>query len=425
MKKVQTVAEYVEKIMNKTDDGNKLYLFRGEDNRYERTLPTLYRNEPLMHDSSHYYKMLLSEIGKANYADNSELASSMAELQHYGAKSNLLDVTTNALVALHFALGKVNNKGNDGVVKIYSVKKENIKFDTGHTIALKMATNFMEIEEIWKFYSACEKIKKEIYIKASDLEYCSTEWLLDKSNSSTKDSVKSSVETIIKFMEKLNQIAKTREKLSLPFKIYSDLRSTQFFYSSKSNERIRRQSGAFISPPILDRGDREKIIADIKKIMQREKNFWSDIEYNAPKEEELWDLINRVKNDGYLMNNIDVGTIKKSSYEMEPLAEKFFEILKRIDSLAPNSREKFENIYYEAYLGSMLTEVDKKIKEELECVEICIDRGKISNFKRELKKLGIDSGTIYPDIENISDSILSSSRRIVRDKLYSLWGEEK
>lgn len=389
---VTTTNQYIEAIKKLASDRDKLYLFRGEPKRFQHTLPTLYRNEALLYAPTYYYRMLLSEIGKSNYATNTDLSSSMAELQHYGAKSNLLDVTTNALVALHFALGKDEYKDERGGVKVYAVKKEKIKFDTGHTIALKLATNFMDLKEIWKFYRACEKIRRIYHdVDAIHLDIEMLNHVKKKGDCDVE-----SIDTILNFMEKLTQIAKTRERYCQPLRVYEDLRKTHFFYGSKNTERIRRQSGAFIAPPILDRGEDQTLAKALQRSLEKEEIF-----------------INQL-----YRNNVDNFKPEK---EVSKLNQKFLKLFENKALLNIEDMEKIRDMYYKAYLEDMLSRIDQQIVSELDCTEIFINKEKLGALKRDLKMLGIDSGTVFPDVENISDSIIpTSSTQTAHDDLRAI-----
>lgn len=396
--KIYNISQYIEAIKKQASDKDMLYIFRGEPKEFQYTLPTLYRNESLLYAPAYYYRMLLSEIGKSNYATNTDLSSSMAELQHYGAKSNLLDVTTNALVALHFALGKGEDR-DEGIVKIYSVKKEKIKFDTGHTIALKLATSFMDLEEIWNFYRACEKIRR-IYHNVDNI-HLDTEMLSYEKKKGGSDA--ESIDTILNFMEKLTQIAKTRERYCQPLRVYEDLRKAHFFYGSKNTERIRRQSGAFIAPPILDRGEDKAIAKTLRELLKNDEMDISQLYHN----------------------NVDKFKNSNSKEKLSEIDQKFFRLFENKDTLNIEDMEKVRDIYYKAYLDDMLSRINRQIISELDCKEIVINKKNFVELKRDLKMLGIDSGTVFPDVENISDSIIpSSSMKTSRGDLRAIYEGE-
>ncbi|MCH5358526.1 FRG domain-containing protein, partial [Limosilactobacillus reuteri] len=278
-KAITSVSEFITEIERHYSDG-KEYFFRGESKDYVTIIPNLYR-EPtwLIKDSTDYYKRLSIELGLKN-TDSISVIDQMATLQHYGAKSRLLDITSNALIALFFAVENTAEEKN-GIVRVFNGK---VFFDSGHTIAAKTAANFMDISLIKNFYKYCHDfLNSQEFLKniREAIIQCSTygnglKWSNDLNNvepypinnsanviaelrhMTTSEMMKKMPSfDLIDFMEKLNQITKTRERLNKPLAIFFDMHLPQIYLSTFSNDRIKRQQGAFITPPILGGGDRD------------------------------------------------------------------------------------------------------------------------------------------------------------------------
>lgn len=237
------------------------YYFRGESNDHPLQIPSLYLEKNLTEKGSeYYYRILLSELGREDYQENTSLVRLISELQHYGAKTRMLDVTKNPLIALYFAVEKHNDK--PGYIYIYSNDKENEKFDTGHTIAIKSALNFMPQEKINEFlFSASELIEK---IKAKFKQHSNYRNLsIDEIKEELKEELKkdgqlkSHYSHIKSFIDLLNQRARVRETLNRPFEIYEDLNKAHIVIPSKTTDRIRQQQGAFIYPKFVNTDDKK------------------------------------------------------------------------------------------------------------------------------------------------------------------------
>ncbi len=103
-KEVQEVQKILWEITEKSRQGN--YIYRGEQEHYRKISSTLYREyendiNPKHFDIEIAQKEMLEEVRKyKNFTDETGI---LAELQHYGGKTNLIDFTTNYLIALFFA----------------------------------------------------------------------------------------------------------------------------------------------------------------------------------------------------------------------------------------------------------------------------------------------------------------------------------
>ena len=104
------------------------FYFRGESSYHKFRTPSLYLQENLtMEGSEYYYRSLINELGRDDYQENTSLVRLMSELQHYGAKTRMLDITKNPLIALYFAVEKDDDE--PGFVFIYKSDIDNEKFD--------------------------------------------------------------------------------------------------------------------------------------------------------------------------------------------------------------------------------------------------------------------------------------------------------
>lgn len=67
------------------------------------------------------------------------LFEKLVKLQHYGCKTRLLDLTTNALVALYFACNEKTHQRKHGELIILDIPNEQIKYFDSDTVAILTA----------------------------------------------------------------------------------------------------------------------------------------------------------------------------------------------------------------------------------------------------------------------------------------------
>ena len=118
------ILEIIHDIKEKSLDGD--YIYRGEAEDYKKVSSTLYRKLEavgLLHLGVEYIRK--SELLYAKeYTDETEEFEILIEIQHFGGKTNLIDFTTDYLIALFFACngspfkdGRVILQNKNGVVK--------------------------------------------------------------------------------------------------------------------------------------------------------------------------------------------------------------------------------------------------------------------------------------------------------------------
>lgn len=114
------VQELLGEIVEKSSQGE--YIYRGEPDCFPKISSTLYRQYEDRIDTDHYdieiaQKEMLEQVrAYASFEDETDI---LAELQHFGGKTNLIDFTLDFLIALFFACDSSHDK--DGRIVLLEV----------------------------------------------------------------------------------------------------------------------------------------------------------------------------------------------------------------------------------------------------------------------------------------------------------------
>lgn len=127
--KVGTIKGYIDAIQEFSGDN---IFYRGHSNKEYELKPGIYRGDIIKNED----KIYRETIAKVPYDfKDKNTIESLALMQHYGIPTRILDLTTNALVALYFACVDNNKKEKekekdegkipDGEVIVFNIPEEN------------------------------------------------------------------------------------------------------------------------------------------------------------------------------------------------------------------------------------------------------------------------------------------------------------
>ncbi|MCY3664045.1 MAG: tetratricopeptide repeat protein [Gemmatimonadetes bacterium] len=120
------VLEKIQEIAEKSTDGD--YIYRGEPEHYEKVSSSLYRKYPESETEYFDIEVVQEEMIEAakGYTSETNDFEILTELQHYGGTTNLIDFTSDYLIALFFACGGSGFLEKDGrVIFVKKTKKVN------------------------------------------------------------------------------------------------------------------------------------------------------------------------------------------------------------------------------------------------------------------------------------------------------------
>ena len=147
--------------------------FRGHGDEGWQMLPSIYRETYLIENEDKIIKDALTYCPD-DFLPSDTLFEKLVKLQHYGYSTRLLDLTTNALVALYFSAWNEQHYDKDGELIILDIPDEQIKYGDSDTVAILSAIslrNFLfniskaieiaDTDRILKEYEYAERMKKE------------------------------------------------------------------------------------------------------------------------------------------------------------------------------------------------------------------------------------------------------------------------
>lgn len=251
MCEIKSLTDFVTQVTN-LNAGRAELFFRGEDRYFKQRVPSLYRvkDGEIAESSDEYYQRLFSEVEDTTLSKMTSFQK-LSELQHFGALTRFIDVTSDALVALFFAVedGDLDAKSNkdDGYVFVY--QNPAIKTDTGHTANIKAAVNFMKPYKVRAFINNLDEASEFNYERDYGRDF-NKEHLKQIKQSIDKDTSKQqqlkNEQTL--FCDHLSDLHPTHSKYNKIDDIQKTLKTANLFLASKINSRISHQHGAFIAP---------------------------------------------------------------------------------------------------------------------------------------------------------------------------------
>ncbi|WP_077927650.1 FRG domain-containing protein [Wohlfahrtiimonas populi] len=302
---VTTYLEKLQKIQKSIENSKKYSLFyRGVSNteyaKHENDKPSIYRNTKHIENEHNMYYELISKCAD-DFKDCDNTFEHLVKMQHYGFPTRLLDITSNALVALYFACSDANtveqNNLPNGQIIIYKILSTEIRnYESDRVSLLSNLTkahpyclyiNFI-LNELTKnlkqLQNSLTEFRQEI-ANDREIEYVANDYLNEQNISMLTDELKASnskdiggVNTLLSdlilfnnnpvnlklLQQSLRSIKNCQKHLGEYFSRYcyslknekngfnsdliiaNDLKTVQFVRPKLTNPRIIAQSGFFI-----------------------------------------------------------------------------------------------------------------------------------------------------------------------------------
>ena len=139
--------------------------FRGHGDEGWQMLPSIYRAKHLIENEDKIIKDALTYCPD-DFLPSDTLFEKLVKLQHYGYSTRLLDLTTNALVALYFAAWNEQHHNKYGELMILDIPDEQIKYGDSDTVSILAAISLQpkpfDLRELKSKVAEEAKIETEI-----------------------------------------------------------------------------------------------------------------------------------------------------------------------------------------------------------------------------------------------------------------------
>ena len=170
MDKIKSVSDFLCKLNTINQEENSLRFFRGHPNESYELTPSIYRNIGLIENEHNIIRDALTYCPN-DFGLTDTNFEKLVKLQHYGYPTRLLDLTSNALVALYFSVEikenqqYTNNEENekDGEVIIFDIPKEEVKYEDSDKVSILSALAFHD-SNFEKFNNMIDRTEE--YMKA-------------------------------------------------------------------------------------------------------------------------------------------------------------------------------------------------------------------------------------------------------------------
>lgn len=354
---------------------NRGIFFRGESALYKYQMPGLFRNLGYVEHENDLIDEI--EITSAEKLENRSLFDKLTIMQHYGSPTRILDITSNALIALYFAVSSDFN--NDGYIYLLSA------IQTEHDIKIKTPNDLEVIVKsvIGKLTFSQKELLSRCFDQYRDSD-CDIREKISRIhvNDKKRDKIKNAVDKLYLLVEKEMKVTNVTIPINYMFGV-------NFVKPYRIDPRVEHQSSAFLIFGL------EKL--DVAQEITEER---------IQKDDELQDLNNlykrAVEDEDYAIG----GTAFKSLSQIKERKKEIFEnsYISQIQEYVNHQVYRLSILYSPTFGDRRSGQARLRIK---------------SKYKRqildELALEGINGSMIYPDITHKIENIRNENSYIEYD----------
>ena len=384
---IESVSDFLNDIKGIKNKSGYTLFYRGHSDKNYELKPSIYRNENFIKNEDKIYR---ETIAKVPYDFNGKSSiESLALMQHYGAPTRILDLTTNALVALYFACEeskKINEteeksffrKVNiDGEVIIFSIPNESVCYSDSDKVTILANLSKYENNLHYEKNTSYKQDVSDVEIKIKKiLKGININVVLEKAES-LRDYTLNKKEELKKYYEDY-RLKNIDEKIEDIIENY------------KGKEKIKDDIKSFFTILLLT------ILKTI--IDEAEQSYINNLNEKKPYLKKLLHYIREDKSYFKpIINPNDIGKILAVKPKLDNprivRQQGAFLIFGAESSFVYNSIKPMPKIKKEWIIKGNNNN------------KIIIKSSKKESILKELDKLGINKSTLFPEIDKVADYI--------------------
>ena len=387
---IESVSDFLNEIKGIKNKSGYTLFYRGHSDKNYELKPSIYRDERFIKNEDKIYR---ETIAKVPYEFNGKSTiESLALMQHYGVPTRILDLTTNALVALYFACeeskkikeitkvkgGSFLKKVNiDGEVIIFNIPNKSVCYSDSDKVTILANLSKYENDLYYKKNTPYKQDIESVEIKIKEtLKMININVVLEKAES-LRDYTLSKKEELKKYYEDY-RLKNIDEKIEDIIENY------------KGKEKIKDDIKSFFTILLLT------ILKTI--IDEAEQSYIKDLNEKSSSFKKLLHYIREDKS--YFKPIIDPNDIGKILAVKPKLDNP--RIVRQQGAFLIFGAESF--FVYNSTKPMPEIKKDWIIKGNNNN-KIIIKSSKKESILKELDKLGINKSTLFPEIDKVADYI--------------------
>ena len=392
---IESVSDFLNDIKGIRNKSGYTLFYRGHSDKNYELKPSIYRNENFIKNEDKIYR---ETIAKVPYDFNGKSSiESLALMQHYGVPTRILDLTTNALVALYFACeeskkikeitkvkgGSFLKKVNiDGEVIIFNIPNESVCYSDSDKVTILANLSKYENNLHYEKNTSYKQDISDVEIKIKEilkktLKVINIDAVLEKAESLRYYSLNKK-EELKKYYEdyRLKNIDKKIEDIIIE--------------NYKGKEKIKDDIKSFFTILLLT------ILKTI--IDEAEQSYINNLNEKKPYLKKLLHYIREDKSYFKpIINPNDIGKILAVKPKLDNprivRQQGAFLIFGAESSFVYNSTKPMPEIKKDWIIKGNNNN------------KIIIKSSKKESILKELDKLGINKSTLFPEIDKVADYI--------------------